>query len=108
MFFRGKPRKKIRPKRKETAVFPRKNQGKAKKNRPSVAMLQVTSMVESNALHEESGAGKSTAATVSALELNGKQPNNVIVFFLHTFLLASHARRSQCRPKSRPTTRYSV
>ncbi|CAK9097581.1 unnamed protein product [Durusdinium trenchii] len=44
-----------------------------------VATLQNTNMAGVYALHAEPGAGKSTAATLAALELKGRQPKDVIV-----------------------------
>ena len=50
-----------------------------------VAMLQNTSMAGVYALHAEPGAGKSTAATLAALELKGRQPKDVIVVLQNDF-----------------------
>ncbi|CAE7280203.1 unnamed protein product, partial [Symbiodinium sp. CCMP2456] len=44
-----------------------------------VAVLQNTSVAGVYALHAEPGAGKSTAATLAALELKGRRSNEVIV-----------------------------
>ena len=50
-----------------------------------VAALQNISMVGVYALHAEPGAGKSTAATLAALELKGRQPKDVIVVLQNDF-----------------------
>ena len=50
-----------------------------------VATLQNISMVGVYALHAEPGAGKSTAATLAALELKGRQPKDVIVVLQNDF-----------------------
>ena len=44
-----------------------------------VAVLQNTNVADVYALHSEPGAGKSTASTLAALELKGRQPKDVIV-----------------------------
>eukprot|EP00439_Symbiodinium_sp_Y106_P022626 s8756_g2.t2 len=50
-----------------------------------VAVLQNTSVAGFYALHAEPGAGKSTAATLAALELKGRQPKDVIVLLQNDF-----------------------
>ena len=50
-----------------------------------VATLQNTRMAGVYALHAEPGAGKSTAATLAALELKGRQPKDVIVVLQNDF-----------------------
>ena len=50
-----------------------------------VAAPQNISMVGVYALHAEPGAGKSTAATLAALELKGRQPKDVIVVLQNDF-----------------------
>ena len=50
-----------------------------------VATLQNISMVGVYALHAEPGAGKSTAATLAALELQGRQPKDAIVLLQNDF-----------------------
>ena len=50
-----------------------------------VATLQNISMVGVYALHAEPGAGKSTAATLAALELKGRQLKDVIVVLQNDF-----------------------
>ena len=50
-----------------------------------VAVLQNTSVAGVYALHAEPGAGKSTATTLAALELEGKQPKDVIVLLQNDF-----------------------
>ena len=49
------------------------------------AVLQNTSVAGVYALHAEPGAGKSTAATLAALELKGRQPKDVIVLLQNDF-----------------------
>ena len=50
-----------------------------------VAMLQNRSMAGAYAVHAEPGAGKSTAATLAALELKGRRPKDVIVLLQSGF-----------------------
>ncbi|CAE7214272.1 unnamed protein product, partial [Symbiodinium sp. CCMP2456] len=50
-----------------------------------VAVLQNTSVAGVYALHAEPGVGKSTAATLAALELKGRQPTDVIVLLQNDF-----------------------
>ena len=50
-----------------------------------VAALQNISMVGVYALHAEPGAGKSTAATLAALELKGRKAKDVIVLLQNDF-----------------------
>ena len=50
-----------------------------------VAVPQNTSVAGVYALHAERGAGKSTAATLAALELKGRQPKDVIILLQNDF-----------------------
>ena len=50
-----------------------------------VAVLQNTSVAGVYALHAEPGVGKSTAATLAALELKDRQPKDVIVLLQNDF-----------------------
>ena len=50
-----------------------------------VAALQNPSVAGVYALHAEPGAGKSTAATLAARELKGRQPKDVIVLLQNYF-----------------------